>query len=74
MIPWSVRSPDLNLIENLRETRRAKLVICKPRNKIELESKLLEIWQSFNKEDCRVITDSMVYRVEAVSYTHLFFE
>ena len=68
VIDWPAQSPDLNPIEHL--WKQLKYELCKydnsPRGMLELWSRVQEKWNSFDKETCLKLIESMPNRIEQV--------
>ena len=68
VIDWPAQSQDLNLIEHL--WKQLKYELCKydttPGGMLELWDRVQEKWNSFDKETCLKLIESMPNRIEQV--------
>ncbi|CAF4569052.1 unnamed protein product, partial [Rotaria magnacalcarata] len=66
LIPWSARSPDLNIIENIWSIVDQKLLKCSISNMGQLEEALKTVWAEISKDVTRKLFQSIPTRLRQV--------
>jgi hypothetical protein len=63
VMPWPVRSPDLNPIEHLWNIIDKKLVSQRLNNLYELELAIVQVWSEIDSSTCANLIESMLKRI-----------
>lgn len=66
LLDWPAYSPDLNPIENVWGEMKRRLQFCRPRNAVELQKCVENIWNNLSEEYITNLLKSMPNRVLAV--------